>query len=69
MSIRIVKRDALETRIHQGTADQIKGAAEIRREMAGTVLSWIREQSRGRELAYLKARLFMAHRVDEEPES
>jgi hypothetical protein len=69
MSIRIVKRKPAGSLVDEGMTDEIKTAARIRREMAGTVLSWIKEQSKQRELAMLKARLFITQRADEQPES
>jgi hypothetical protein len=69
MSIRIVKRNTGEILVREGVGDEMKTAVRIRREMAGTVLSWIKEQSKQRELAMLKARLFITQRADEQPES
>ena len=69
MPIKIVKQNNAEIVVSEGVADEMKTAARSRREMAGTVLSWIREQSKRRELAMLKARLLLAHRGDEQTES
>jgi len=69
MSIRIVKRNASEVQVDQTAADETKAAARIRRKMVSKVLSWIREQSRQRELALSKARsnvLFTAPQAEDQ---